>query len=306
MVSAANSDASGEPPRGAKEPAPRGPRLRAGALSSAPPPRRDAFAFMFAFGRRQMRVGLMIGLAGTLVVHGAAAARGLSTLLDLRDVREQRAGIQSIDRLHATYDIDMTPPPEVKAPEPEPPEPEEVKPVARAHAEPPPTPAQAAKVLTSEPDPSDAPVDLTGWGIVSGEADRFPGGATANKGTSTRPVGQAATASGAPNATGTAPAPPAPSGKDLSRAARPAEGSWNCGFPAEADMEQINSEKVLLVVTVGPDGRPQKVNVLSDPGFGFGRVARQCAMRKTYTQGSIAPETPSRLPRHRSRVRFIR
>jgi len=71
-------------------------------------------------------------------------------------------------------------------------------------------------------------------------------------------------------------------------------------------MEQINSEKVLLVVTVGPDGRPTKVSVLSDPGFGFGRVARQCAMRKTYTTGldragnAITTTTPP------ITVRFIR
>jgi periplasmic protein TonB len=306
MVSAANSDAPSDSPRGAKSPAPEGPRRHSGQRPSAMP-QRDGFAFMFAFGRRQMRVGLMIGLAGTLVVHGAAAARGLSTLLDLATfARTVHALVE--DRLHATYDLDTTPPPEVKPPEPEPqPEPEQVKPVARSHAEPPPTPAQAAKVMTSEPDPSDAPVDMTGWGIVSGEADRFPGGQTSSKGTSTKPVGQAAAASGVPNATGTAPTPPAPpAGKDLSRVARPAEGNWNCGFPAEADMEQINSEKVLLVVTVSPDGRPTKVSVLSDPGFGFGRVARQCAMRKTYTAGldragnAITTTTPP------ITVRFIR
>ena len=83
MVSAANSDASGDSPRGAKEPAPHDQRPYSVPRPSALP-RRDPFAFMFAFGRRQMRVGLMIGLAGTLVVHGAAAARGLSTLLAKR------------------------------------------------------------------------------------------------------------------------------------------------------------------------------------------------------------------------------
>ena len=305
MVSAANSDASSDPPRGAKPPAPRGPRRSSGQRPSSVP-HRDAFAFMFAFGRRQMRVGLMIGLAGTLVVHGAAAARGLSTLLDLASFATSVRALVA-ERLHATYDVDTTPPPEVKPPEPEPEPEKEEKPVPRAPSEPPPAPAQAAKVLTTEPEPSDAPVDLTGWGIVSGEADKFPGGQTSSKGTSTKPVAQAAVATGVPNATGTAPTPPAPpAGKDLSRVARPAEGNWNCGFPAEADMEQINSEKVLLVVTVTPDGRPKDVRVLKDPGFGFGRVARQCAMRKTYTAGldragnAVTTTTPP------ITVRFIR
>jgi periplasmic protein TonB len=304
MVSAANSDASSDPPRGAKPPAPRGPRRSSGQRPSSVP-HRDPFAFMFAFGRRQMRVGLMIGLAGTLVVHGAAAARGLSTLLDLASFATSVRALVA-ERLHATYDVDTTPPPEVKPPEPEPEPEKEEKPVPRAPSEPPPAPAQAAKVLTTEPEPSDAPVDLTGWGIVSGEADKFPGGQTSSKGTSTKPVAHAAVATGVPNATGTAPTPPAPPGKDLSRVARPAEGNWNCGFPAEADMEQINSEKVLLVVTVTPDGRPKDVRVLKDPGFGFGRVARQCAMRKTYTAGldrggnAITTTTPP------ITVRFIR
>ena len=303
MVSAAKSDVPSEPPR-ARPPAPREPRRHSGQRGSAPA-QRDAFAFMFAFGRRQMRVGLMIGLAGTLVVHGAAAARGLSTLLDLATFAiTVRALIEQ--RLHATYDLDMTPPPEVKAPEPEPPppEPEEKKPVARA-AEPPPAPAEAAKVLTSEPDPSDAPVDLTGWGIVSGNSDRFPGGQTSSKGTSTKPVATGAVASGIPNATGRAPTAAAPA-KDLSRTARPAESGWNCGFPAEADMEQINSEKVLIVVTVSPDGNPTKVSVLSDPGFGFGRVARQCAMRKTYTAGLDRAGNPVTTTTPPITVRFIR
>ncbi len=302
MVSrAAEPDAPREPPRGPRRAA--GLRRISGEMLI---PQRDAFAFMYAFGRRQMRVGLLIGLAGTLVVHGAAAARGLSTLIDLAQFA---AGVrfQITERLRSTYDVDTTPPPEVKPPdEPDPPEPEPVKPVARSAA-PPPAPAQAAKVLTSEPTPGDAPVDLTGWGIVSGEAERAPGGETSNKGTSTKYVAQAATATGVPNATGTAPTPPAPpSGKDLSRPARPSELNWNCGFPAEADMEQINSEKVTLIVTVGPDGRPQKVSVLNDPGFGFGRVARQCALRKSYNAGldragnAITTTTPP------FTVRFVR
>jgi periplasmic protein TonB len=303
MVSrAAEPDEPREAPRGSNRPV-RGPRSLSGERQR---PARDPFAFMFAFGRRQMQVGLMIGLAGTLVVHGAAAARGLSTLIDLSQFASN-VRFQVAERLKATYDVDLTPPPEVKPPdEPEPPpEPEEVKPVARSAA-PPPSPAQAAKVLTSDPEPTDAPVDLTGWGIVSGEAERFPGGQTANQGKSTKYVKEAATTTGVPNSTGTAPTPPAPTGKDMSKAARPSELNWNCGFPAEADMEQINSEKVTLVVTVGPDGRPKKVSVLNDPGFGFGRVARQCAMRKTYNAGldragnAITTTTPP------FTVRFVR
>ena len=59
-------------------------------------------------------------------------------------------------------------------------------------------------------------------------------------------------------------------------------------------------------MTVGPDGQPKKVSVLNDPGFGFGRVARQCAMRKSYNAGldragnAITTTTPP------FTVRFVR
>ncbi len=41
--------------------------------------------------------------------------------------------------------------------------------------------------------------------------------------------------------------------------------------------------RVRIMVTVGLDGRAQKVTVLSDPGHGFGRQAQQCAFRKSYS-----------------------
>jgi protein TonB len=39
------------------------------------------------------------------------------------------------------------------------------------------------------------------------------------------------------------------------------------------------------VVTVTAEGRARSVSVLNDPGHGFGRLARQCAFRQTYTSG---------------------
>jgi protein TonB len=40
---------------------------------------------------------------------------------------------------------------------------------------------------------------------------------------------------------------------------------------------------VTVQVAVGADGRATSVTVVSDPGHGFGREARMCAMRETYT-----------------------
>jgi periplasmic protein TonB len=62
--------------------------------------------------------------------------------------------------------------------------------------------------------------------------------------------------------------------------------NWGtCPFPAEADAEQIDQAKVTIVVTVRPDGSPLAVKVLSDPGHGFGRNARMCALGKRWTAG---------------------
>jgi protein TonB len=162
-------------------------------------------------------------------------------------------------------------------------------------------------VLTQEPDPNE-PVDLTGEGFVSGNADRFAGGITASTGKSTQPVRQAsASLQGVPGGTGTAKAPPPPA-EDKSRAALPdTRASWrDCGFPAEADIDGINEEVVTLVVTVTPEGRAKSVSVVKDPGHGFGKLARDCAMRKPFvagldSQGQPVTKTTPPFPVHFTR-----
>jgi protein TonB len=133
-------------------------------------------------------------------------------------------------------------------------------------------------VLTAEPTP-DEPLDLTGDAFVQGNADFYAGGITASKGTSTQAVrNQAARADGVVGGTGTAPA----SSVDLSRAAGITEKNWDCPFPAEADLEQINYQQVRVAVTVSAAGKPLEVKVIGDTSFGFGRAAQRCALRKTY------------------------
>lgn len=68
-------------------------------------------------------------------------------------------------------------------------------------------------------------------------------------------------------------------------APRPAETNWDCPWPPEADTDQINYMRVRIVVTVGVNGRAQKVTVLNDPGHGFAKYVQQCASRKTFNVG---------------------
>jgi protein TonB len=165
------------------------------------------------------------------------------------------------------------PPPPTAKPEDKP----EVPRVAPHEAPPPPTPAQAAKVLTREPDPNE-PVDLTGDTIVTGNADTFAGGTTASNGTSKTAVRDLAPVEKPPPPASVAPA------VDLSRPARLAGGlTWNdCGFPPEADALQIDDASVTIEVDVKADGTQEAVRVLSDPGHGFGRLARSCALAKQF------------------------
>ncbi|HYO95496.1 MAG TPA: energy transducer TonB [Polyangiaceae bacterium] len=260
------------------------------------PPRRnigDPLAPILALGHRQLRVGATLGLVGALILHAAPAVQAARSFSDVRGFATHvRELVQQ--RLLSEVDLETVAPPP-PPPEPEPPPPPEAPPAApeapppkpvAAAPEPPPAPAQASNLLTSEPDP-DAPVDLTDEGFVTGTSDRYAGGVTSSKGTSQTAVRDLnAAPGGVPGGTGKVPAPPGPA-SPLARPAQPdSSRNWkDCGFPAEADIEGINNAVVTLVVTVGPDGRAKAVSVVKDPGYGFGKLARQCALRKPYIVG---------------------
>ncbi|MCL2777423.1 MAG: energy transducer TonB [Polyangiaceae bacterium] len=254
----------------------------------------DPFASVLGI-EPKLPVTIMVALALTLHAGAAAAAGTAMMLADMFSwARTIRSAIAA--QLTQTYEVDMVKP-EAKPPEPEPelqkekpeepkepPQPvikqQEVKPQA-AHAAPPPAAAQAGKILTQEP-PKDEPVDLTGNTFVTGSGATFAGGTTQAGGTSKTAVyGTAAVATGVPGGKGTAPAP----ANDRSRAAGLLGGaSWNdCPFPSEADADQIDDAYVTVQVTVKSDGSADAVTVLQDPGHGFGREAKKCAMRKRYT-----------------------
>ncbi|MFO0638294.1 MAG: energy transducer TonB [Polyangiaceae bacterium] len=192
------------------------------------------------------------------------------------------------------FDVELAepaPPPPKEEPKEEPkdepkPEPKELPKDLKAPEAPKEAPvaaaAQAGAVLTQETKP-DEPVDLTN-SFVTGTGSTYAGGTTMAAGTATAAV-RAPTASptGVVGGTGTA-APVAPAGPDRSRnAGLGGSKSWNdCPFPPEADVDNIDQAAVLVQVSVNPDGRPGQAKVLSDPGHGFGRAARACAMQRTY------------------------
>jgi protein TonB len=237
---------------------------------------------------KSMKWGAIIGMCGAIALHIAGAVEGSRLANGLgRWAFDARAQVSAY--LSKFYDIEMiNPPPPPPPPEEKPPEPEEApKPVAAVKAPshekeaPPPAPAQAGKILTQEPDPNE-PVDLTGQGFVTGNADTYAGGVTASTGTSKTAVRDLnAVVGGVPGGTGTKVG--ATGGPDRSRAPSIVGSSqWDCPFPAEADAEEINYQRVKLLIVVRPDGTPQDAKVIADPGNGFGREARKCAMMRRY------------------------
>lgn len=258
--------------------------------------RGDPLEAVLHFGAKAAKRGLIVGLLVGLISHGWFGGKALASPVDVRDwAVSAREDVHQF--LWSTYDVEVVKPP--PAPEPEPPKPaeEEAKEIEvpkavvntpAAPAEPPPPAAQAGKVITAPSDPNE-PVDLTGEGFVTGQADSYVGGVTAAAGTgTTATTNPAATVGGTPGATGNgkpAPAPPPQDqGPDRSRAATVTSGSnWSsCPFPPEADADQIDYAVVTLVVTVRPDGSTQSVRVTQDPGHGFGRSARMCALAQRY------------------------
>jgi protein TonB len=232
------------------------------------------------------RRGLAAAFVLALALHGAGAARAAAIPVE---VRAWALGVQTFvhERLWSEVDLEPPKPPEVpKADEPEPPKFEEPK---LPEPEPPPpseapTPpaapeaAQAGQVLAAE-GPADGPVDLSN-AFVQGTGESYAGGTTHKDGTATTAVANPhAVAGGVMGGTGTVVAPT----QNLSRkAADLGSSTWDCSFPAEADLDQVDDAYVSIQFTVTPDGRVSDVKVLTDPGHGVGRAAKTCAKLRRY------------------------
>jgi len=115
--------------------------------------------------------------------------------------------------------------------------------------------------------------------FVTGDADSYAGGLTSGLGRSiaarASDSGSHAGTAGAARGAGHAP--------DLSRrAGLGAPAQWECDFPWEADRDEIDHAVAWIAVQVKPDGSAESVDVVRDPGHGFGRAAKSCAMRERF------------------------
>jgi protein TonB len=172
------------------------------------------------------------------------------------------------DAIAAERAVDVTPPPP-PPPAETPPTPHVAEPALREHVHAvaarhaPAAPAQAGQIAAA----STSPLDFTGSAFVVGSGSSYAGGTTTAAGTNRKPP--------------SGPVAPSGTGDGAHSRARPVsldQAAWNCPWPAEADARQVDQETVVIRVAVGADGRAERVDVLQDPGFGFGTAARQCAL----------------------------
>jgi len=176
------------------------------------------------------------------------------------------------------------------APAPEPPPPELAPPpptarVARPRPEPEVAPAKAPEPATqpvaaaAEPAPIQPtmPVATVDASAASATSIAVPASAPG-----ARPTVPGMIAARAP-AVVRGPVTPGAINMDRSRRAGLADSArWDCPFPSEAESEGIENAKAVLRVEIDALGQPKKVEVTQDPGYGFGREARRCAMRRRW------------------------
>ena len=196
--------------------------------------------------------------------------------------------------------VEVTPPPPAAPPSPAPAEEAPHVVVSRTprapHAQPShaTAPAQAGHLAAAAPEPA----DFTGTAFIVGTGTSYAGGATTSSGTSRK----AAMGPVAPEAPKSGPA----GTRSQARPVSLDQSAWNCPWPAEADAEQVNEQTVVLRATVGVDGRAEHVDVISDPGFGFGAAARLCAQRTRFEPARNAAGQPIPAESPPVRVHFYR
>ncbi len=298
------------------------------SATAAHPHQDDPLRPTLALGLRASRDGLVIGFIIALMMHGAALGRPLMALSAM-----QQHVTLAREELHeffwAEYDVNLLedkkkeeqkpepeeeeeepePEEEVVLPPPEPDEPTEPEPIDDDPYEDdePPPPSEASDVIAM--DEGEA-VDLSGdgWTIVDKDGSKNTGsGYTSAKGTEKGPVTNKHAKIGGKKGSKGKGKPKRPKKKNRSRPPQlTGSRSWDCPFPAQADTEQVDRATAVVSVTIGANGRAIRAQILSDPGYGFGRAAQRCAMARRYEPALNADGRPITATTPPIRVRFSR
>jgi protein TonB len=242
---------------------------------------------------------LVVGLFGATGLHAALWLWAVSRGPSLADWSAEMA-----TRIHTELSrqdvIEVATPTPPKPPEPPPPAPPPPESQARpkeVQARPPP-PARAGNIIAQAPR-SDEPVDLTGETFVVGKSETYAGGTTRSTGTNAVAVhASVVDANARPTLH--------PGAPDLSRPVSLDDEQWQCAWPREADAAEVDLQTVVLRVRVKADGSAGSVDVLQDPGLGFGAAARACALQTRFEPAPGPDGKPIASTSPPIRVRFTR
>ena len=273
-------------------------------------PQKPVLSAVLEHGERDVYIGLALGCVVTLLIHGIASVRAETALFDmLHWVHDTQKDMK--DYFWASYEVEQPKSDDKKEeppPEAPPPEVKEIAPVPQQtlvkiddpykNAPPPTKIAEAAPILTA---PGEDAYDGVATGNNLNATGLQSGAGTERQGDKERPGPP-------PPSQGTAAAvAAAPPKEDRSKPPTIAGGSaWSCPFPPEADADGRDSAVATIVVTVRPDGTPASVAVIADPGSGFGRAARQCALGRRYQAGLDRDGNATTATTPPIRVRFSR
>lgn len=223
---------------------------------------------------------LAVALVAAAALHVGLAVGALASRLEFADKTNTPAAKKPL-QIDRVVDLDppappapappatVQPPVATRAPRPTAPSPTEPS------DSPPPPPAESAQVVAVD-DNANQPLDFTGFEISTGQGQRYAGGITASSGANTQAVHT-------PHVDRNA-APNLPHGDGPSRA-RPVglpARDWRCPWPAEADALSIDEQVVVIRVVVRVDGAVASAELISDPGYGFGQVALDCARQHRF------------------------
>jgi serine/threonine-protein kinase len=252
------------------------------------------FLRVFELGSRGRHTRSVLGALTTVLAHGGMATAivfygDLTTWTRPLEMRE----------LSIELEADKVAPPPKPFSHPEPhsspkkvgsSDPDPALPDNPPQGDPTEEPSQGGTLLTRDRDEEDNPVDDS---YMTAESDLYAGGITTRIGRfnlagyrAGSPLGWTpgegwSLRGGQPGAKGFGD-PSKPTALDRSRPAwLHTNVTWDCGFPWEAG-DRINYAAVQLAVTVKPDGTPESAEVVSDPGHGFGRVAKLCALNQHF------------------------
>jgi protein TonB len=220
---------------------------------------------------------------GSLLAHAAVATAlvGMGSVSSSRELASDTQSLVAFETFEAPKPA-APPPPEPTPAVQQPPTPRIMRArPAEAVPEPAKAPEPVAPAVTASAEPSPAQPAMT----VAAVDANAP--ATSSITVPASAVGMRASAPGAVSAKAPAAVKgavtPGALGMDRSRRAGLADSArWDCPFPSEAENEGIERAKAVLRVEIDALGQPQKVIVTDDPGHGFGREARRCAMRRRW------------------------